>query len=327
MPRLIHLNGPPGIGKSTLAQLYVDGHPGVLNLDIDQLRSLIGGSQDRFEETGEIVRQLAVGMARTHLSAGRDVVLPQYLGRLTEVERFESVALDSGATFCEVMLMDTKEQSVARFTRRGERDALPWHRHVVEAVEAQGGSTRLAELHDRLTEIVRARPHVVVVPSVEGAVQATYDALCRTLSGAPPDAGVICARLRLTDMITAVHSLIYSDDPEATRAFLRDVLGWPYVEHPESEPGWLIFKTGPSEMGVHPTKGSHEGSQYAYPLHHSISLMCDDVEATVAELEGKGATFSGGIEDYGFGLATMLRLPGAGEIMLYQPQHPEAHSL
>lgn len=128
-------------------------------------------------------------------------------------------------------------------------------------------------------------------------------------------------------MIKAVHTLIYSDDPEVTRAFLRDVLGWPYVEHPESDPGWLIFKTGPSEMGVHPTSGTHEGHDYSYPLHHSISLICDDIEATVAALEAKGAEFSGEVEDFGFGLATSLKLPAAGEILLYQPQHPEAHSL
>ena len=128
-------------------------------------------------------------------------------------------------------------------------------------------------------------------------------------------------------MIKAVHTLVYSDDPEATRAFLRDVLGWPYVEHPESGAGWLIFKTGPSEMGVHPTSGTYEGQDYSYPLHHSISLMCDDIEATVAELKAKGAEFSGEIQDFGFGLATSLELPGAGEILLYQPQHPEAHSL
>jgi adenylate kinase family enzyme len=52
VPRLIHLNGPPGIGKSTLARLYVGDHPGVLNLDIDLVRTLIGGWQDRFAETG-----------------------------------------------------------------------------------------------------------------------------------------------------------------------------------------------------------------------------------------------------------------------------------
>ena len=93
------------------------------------------------------------------------------------------------------------------------------------------------------------------------------------------------------------------------------------------ETGWLIFKTGPSELGVHPTKGTHEGEEYSYPLHQSISLMCDDVTATVGELERRGAEFSGGIEDYGFGLAAMLKLPGAGEILLYQPQHPTAYDL
>jgi catechol 2,3-dioxygenase-like lactoylglutathione lyase family enzyme len=128
-------------------------------------------------------------------------------------------------------------------------------------------------------------------------------------------------------MIKAVHTLIYSDDPPATRAFLRDVLEWPSVEDPDSEPGWLIFKSGPSEMGVHPTSGTHEDKSYSYPKHHSISLMCDDVEATRAELEGKGAEFSGDVEDMGFGLATTLKLPGAGDILLYQPNHPEAHSL
>ena len=108
---------------------------------------------------------------------------------------------------------------------------------------------------------------------------------------------------------------------------MRDVLGWPYVEHPESQPGWLIFKTGPSELGVHPTSGTYEGEAYSHSRHHSISLMCDDIEATVAELETRGAVFSGGIEDFGFGLGTSLELPGAGAILLYEPRHPEAHSL
>ena len=128
-------------------------------------------------------------------------------------------------------------------------------------------------------------------------------------------------------MIKAVHALIYSDDPVATRAFLRDVLEWPFVEDPGSEPGWLIFKSGPSEMGVHPTSDMYEGKTYSYPKHHSISLMCDDVAATKVELERKGAEFSGDVEDMGFGIGAMLKLPGAGEILPYQPKHPEAHSL
>jgi catechol 2,3-dioxygenase-like lactoylglutathione lyase family enzyme len=125
-------------------------------------------------------------------------------------------------------------------------------------------------------------------------------------------------------VITSLHALIYSDDPEATRAFLRDVLGWPYVEDPESEPGWLIFSAGPSELAVHPTSGTFEGETYSYSRHHQISLMCDDVAATRSELEGKGAEFRGGIEDLGFGLGAMLTLPGAGDVLLYEPRHPTA---
>jgi catechol 2,3-dioxygenase-like lactoylglutathione lyase family enzyme len=128
-------------------------------------------------------------------------------------------------------------------------------------------------------------------------------------------------------VITAVHTVIYSDDAEATRTFFRDVLGWPYVEDAQSEPGWLIFKTGPSELGVHPTSGIWEGEEYSHPRHHELALMCDDIEATRAELEAKGAEFSTGIDDHGYGLVTTLEVPGAGGILLYEPRHPEAHSL
>jgi len=125
-------------------------------------------------------------------------------------------------------------------------------------------------------------------------------------------------------MITAVHTLIYSDDPEATRVFLRDVLGWSSVQVPESSPPWPIFKTGPSELGVHPTSGGEGDAAYAYPRHHSISLMCDSIEATKADLEAKGATFTTGIVDYGFGRAAHLDVPGAGDLMVYEPRHPTA---
>jgi catechol 2,3-dioxygenase-like lactoylglutathione lyase family enzyme len=128
-------------------------------------------------------------------------------------------------------------------------------------------------------------------------------------------------------MITAVHLLIYSDDAAATRAFLRDVLGWPFVEHAESAPGWLIFRSGPSELGVHPTSGTYEGHAFSHPRHHSVSLMCDDIGATIAELEAKGAQFTGPPEDLDFGVGTSMKVPGADDILVYEPKHPEAYSL
>ena len=89
--------------------------------------------------------------------------------------------------------------------------------------------------------------------------------------------------------------------------------------------GWLIFRTGPSELGVHPTSGTWEGAEFSHPVHHEISLMCDDIAATKAELEGKGAVFTGDVIDEGFGLTASMQLPGAGQILLYEPRHPTAY--
>lgn len=97
-----------------------------------------------------------------------------------------------------------------------------------------------------------------------------------------------------------------------------------YVPDNESESGWLIFKTGPSELGVHPTTSTYEGETYSHLKHHLISLMCDDVEATKAELEGKGAQFAGEIEDLGYGLAVMLKVPGRGRPHALRTQAPRS---
>ena len=185
MPRLVHLNGPPGIGKSTLAQMYADDHPGVLNLDIDRVRPLIGGWRDRFAETGAIVRSVALGMAAAQLSGGRDVIMPQYLGKLIEIERFEAVARENGAEFREIALMDTKEQSLARFGRRGEHGEPAWHRQVLQVVEQGGGPVLLARMHDQLTRVLAARLQVIVVATTEGAAGPAYRALTAILDAVP----------------------------------------------------------------------------------------------------------------------------------------------
>jgi catechol 2,3-dioxygenase-like lactoylglutathione lyase family enzyme len=118
-------------------------------------------------------------------------------------------------------------------------------------------------------------------------------------------------------VITAVHTLVYSEDAEATRAFFRDVLGYPNVD---AHDGWLIFGTGRSELGVHPA-----GSVPA--ARHEITLMCDDLEKTMAELTAKGVEFAGGVTDAGFGRTATFAVPGAGSMMLYQPRHPVAYDL
>jgi len=111
-------------------------------------------------------------------------------------------------------------------------------------------------------------------------------------------------------VITGVHGLIFTSDAEGVRAFFRDVLGFPSLDTGD---GWLIFRLPPAELGVHPDEGDGR---------HQLSLLCDDVHATVADLEGKGVEFTGPITDEGWGLETWIRLPGGGELSLYEPKHP-----
>ena len=128
-------------------------------------------------------------------------------------------------------------------------------------------------------------------------------------------------------MITSIHTLIYSDDPKATRAFFRDVLSWKYVAEEWEENDWLIFNSGPSEVGVHPTYTVYEGKKYEHPRAHVLSLMCDDIDATVKELRAKGAHFRGGIEEREYGRIITMMVPGADDIQLYQPAHKVAYNL
>ena len=119
-------------------------------------------------------------------------------------------------------------------------------------------------------------------------------------------------------MITAVHALVYADDPDAARAFFRDVLGFPATD---TGGGWLIFGSGPSELAVHPSSWEYEGQTGSSQQHFDVSLMCDDLDKTMAELTAKGAVFTGGVQDAGWGVTSRVKVPGAGEITLYQPRY------
>ena len=138
--------------------------------------------------------------------------------------------------------------------------------------------------------------------------------------------GTAAAHVSWNIVITSIHTLMYSDDAKATRAFLRDVLDWKYVAE-DWDNDWLIFKSGPSEMGVHPTHSVWEGKTYEHPRQHSIALMCDDIEATVEQLRAKGAQFREAIEEREYGRVIMMIVPGTDDMQLYQPTHKLAYNL
>lgn len=114
-------------------------------------------------------------------------------------------------------------------------------------------------------------------------------------------------------MITGAHTVMYAGDAEAARAFFKDVLGFSNVDAGD---GWLIFALPPGELAMHPIDAAKEEER------HELYLMCDDVHKTVDELKRKGVEFTRPILTQPWGLLTTLRVPGAGELGLYQPRHP-----
>jgi catechol 2,3-dioxygenase-like lactoylglutathione lyase family enzyme len=116
-------------------------------------------------------------------------------------------------------------------------------------------------------------------------------------------------------VIRGAHVILYSADAEADRAFLRDVLGLASVD---SGGGWLIFQLPPSEVAVHPAETSGAAELY---------LVCDDVDATVTELEGRGVAFEAGVSDQGWGRLATIRLPGGGRLGVYEARHATAFDL
>ena len=119
-------------------------------------------------------------------------------------------------------------------------------------------------------------------------------------------------------MVNGIHALVYVQDADKARAFFRDTLKWPSVD---AGRGWLIFALPPAEIAAHPAESGAESGRC------DLYLMCDDVEETVGELKAKGVEIVRPVADHGWGLVTAIRIPGGGEMGLYQPKHPIAYKL
>lgn len=159
MPTLLHLNGPSGVGKSTLARLHAEQHPGTLVCDIDDLRSWVSGWADDFVGTGEAVRASALALITAYLATGGDVVLPQLIVTPAQVDRFEQAAADAGATYGGVVLTVEPDLLLRRLHARA---ATPVTTVVSRVIEERGGDALVLEGRQLLLDLASQRGWPVV---------------------------------------------------------------------------------------------------------------------------------------------------------------------
>lgn len=180
MPRLIHLNGPPRVGKSTLARRYAHEHPGVLALDLDVLAGLIGGWNDNFSAALEVARGHGRELAKRHLRSGYDVILPQLV---TVHDRdpdpaFEEAACATGATYVQVALMVDDYEHLLRV--RAKRPATEVEARVQTALE-DPESDLVDRIRRHLDEYLARRPHTIRLDTSGVGVDVSYQRLLEVL--------------------------------------------------------------------------------------------------------------------------------------------------
>lgn len=176
MARLILLNGAPASGKSSLARRFAEDHPFCLVLDIDDVRGMLGRWADDPEQSGLAARALAAAMARTHLAADRDVVVPQLLGRVEFIEELQSIAVDSGAAWYEVLLTASPDALVERLARRSAHPSRQADVDASTLLTRAGGEDAVRAYRDRIDALTRTRPGTLLLDT-EAGPDATYRAL------------------------------------------------------------------------------------------------------------------------------------------------------
>jgi predicted kinase len=174
-PKLILLNGPAGIGKSTIAKKYIDEHPFTLIIDDDQLIAMMGGWTKHEETARNLIFELTKSMATTYLQSGHNVLIPYLLLHVRHAEEFAGVARAQGVEFFECALMIGKDESVRRLMRRGT-----WGEPGLPPL-SQKDLPYINDLYDRMEAALKKRPDTKRIDAIKDDIDGTYRRFIATL--------------------------------------------------------------------------------------------------------------------------------------------------
>lgn len=179
MPRLIHLNGPSRVGKSTLARRYVDEHPGTLALDLDLMAGMVGGWRDDFLGALGVARVHARAMTIRHLADGHDVVFPQLVTSFDRAPGIEETAREAGAAYVEVaLLVDDAEHLRRLHDKQPQNDVEA----SIQASLVDPESDLVDNVRRHLAEYLDGRPDTIRIDTTGHDEDATYARLLAVLA-------------------------------------------------------------------------------------------------------------------------------------------------
>ncbi|HEY3954087.1 MAG TPA: AAA family ATPase [Streptosporangiaceae bacterium] len=178
MARLIHLNGPSRVGKSTLAHRYADNHPGTLCLDVDVLVGQVDGWREGFSAAFRVATTRCLALAKSHLRGGQDVVVPQLVTIFNEGNPFEAAAAEVGAKFIEVALLADVDEHTRRL--REKKPAFDVDARIQSTLET---SDLVERIRGHLAEYLHGRPDTIQLDTTGLAIDQTYVRLMNLLGG------------------------------------------------------------------------------------------------------------------------------------------------
>lgn len=148
--KLIILNGPWGVGKSTAGRALHAGMPGAFHVEVDAIRRGISGYDDRPEESFRFAMRIVSDIIERCLSEGRDVIFDKMLRAHDLIDAVRAAGERHGAEVHEIILWADKDVVLERGEERGYPGGIFSREKAEQAWE-------------QMAEIVPHRPRAKVI--------------------------------------------------------------------------------------------------------------------------------------------------------------------
>ena len=181
-PKLILLNGTPGLGKTTLAKLYIDNNPLAMCLDVDYIWFMFGQWQAMRPESDRLKLKYSYELARLHLNEGYDVIVPNLIQTVSQYKEFEQIAHATGSELIELVLTAPLNVALKRLKTRGRASGYKTGWRPGGVMDTGGREKLFVEMYKNVQDIIILRPNIRLIKSTEHDIDSNYQAMLEEIS-------------------------------------------------------------------------------------------------------------------------------------------------